>query len=104
MSRTLRRRTGRPATRRFATMLARARSLATLRAIFRLALSGGGLRHQDGGGCPARIVGLRRIDGPLAEGQCGGRQHDETQLGHDRIVLPKSDARRVPSRDLAMSR
>jgi hypothetical protein len=99
LPRTLGRRAGRPTTRRFATVLARTRSLAALRTIFRLTLSGGGLRHQDGGGRPARIVGLCRIRDPLAEGQRGGRQHDETQLGHDRIALLKSDARRVPSRE-----
>jgi hypothetical protein len=74
-------------------MLARAGTIAAFRAIFLLAVSGSGLRHPNGGGRAARIVGLRRIRGPLAEGQCGGRQHDETQLGHDRIILPKSDAR-----------
>ena len=99
MPATLGRRAGRPATRPLTTVLARTRTLAPLRAIFRLAVSRGRLRHPDGGGRTARIVGLRRIRDPLAEGQRGGRQHDETQLAHDRFVLPESDARRVPSRE-----
>jgi len=87
-------------------MLARPGALAALRSIFRLALSCRGLRHQDSGRRAADIVGVRRVHGrgPLSEGQRGGRQHDETQLGHDRIILQMSDARRIPSRDLAMSR
>jgi hypothetical protein len=84
-------------------MLARTGTLAASRAIFLLAVSGGRLRDPNGGDRAARIVGLRRRCDPVAEGQRSGRQHNETQLGHDRIVLPKSMRNRI-SFDTAMSR
>jgi hypothetical protein len=78
----MRRRAGRSTVWPLATLFARAGALAALRPVFRLGFSRRGLRHQDGGGRAADIVGVRRICGPLPEGQRGGRQHDETQLDH----------------------